>query len=103
MQTTLADCWAKTDSESGLPALTVLDHCLVVGAVAEAILEWLPPAARHLPFVGTATVAAVHDIGKISPGFQSKCPLAKLADPRARGHEGNHAKLGQAWLGTMTV
>ncbi len=102
MQPTLADCWAKTDPATGFPALTVLDHCLVVGAVGEVILEWLAPSAKHLPFAGIVTVVAIHDIGKISPGFLWKCPLSKLADPRGMRHEGNHAKLGQAWLGTLT-
>lgn len=29
----LGNCWAKTD-EQGVPALSVLDHCLDVGAVS---------------------------------------------------------------------
>jgi len=97
----LHHCWAKTDPVNGRPALTVRDHCLVVGAVAEAILKRLSPAAANLAPRGSAFVAAAHDIGKISPGFQSKCPIAALFDSRANRYEGDHAKLGQAWLASL--
>lgn len=46
-------------------------------------------------------MAALHDIGKISPGFQRKCPECAsrfTAIPRA---EDNHARLGQAWIESM--
>jgi len=81
--------------------LTVRDHCLIVGSVAEAILRRLAPSTARLASPGTAFAAAVHDIGKISPGFHSKCPFATLFDPLASRHEGDHAKVGQAWLGTL--
>ncbi len=102
MLATLANCWAKTDPRTSLPALTVLDHCIVVGAVTEAILQRLAPACFKMVSPGTAFVAAVHDIGKISPGFQSKCPQAVLCDPSAIRYEGDHAKLGQAWLASLS-
>lgn len=101
MMPPLSNCWAKTDPVTGRPALTVRDHCLIVGAVAEAILKRLSPAVARLAPRRTAFVAAVHDIGKISPGFQSKCPHATLFDARANRYEGDHAKLGQAWLGSL--
>ncbi len=64
--------WAKT-TESGLPAISVRDHCLNVGCVAEALRARLPNVLRPLLPPGAVTLAALHDIGKISPGFQRKC------------------------------
>ncbi|MEI8311908.1 MAG: HD domain-containing protein, partial [Verrucomicrobiota bacterium] len=69
----MQDCWAKTD-ESSLPCLSVRDHCLNVGAVADCAAHLLPStAARLFPEGGVALVSA-HDIGKITPGFLMKCP-----------------------------
>ena len=98
----LADCWAKTDPATGKPALTVRDHCLIVGAVAEALLRVLPPACKLIAPDGTATLAAAHDIGKITPGFQSKArPHWEFAGALGCDfYEGNHAKVSQAYLGT---
>ena len=62
------ECWAKT-TEDGQPGINVRDHCLNVGCVAEALLaEALLPAPP-----GAATLAALHDVGKVLPGFQRKC------------------------------
>ncbi len=66
-------CWAKTLPD-GTPGISVRDHCLNVGCVAEALLELLPPQLRALLPRSTATLAALHDVGKVSPGFQQKCP-----------------------------
>lgn len=93
--------WAKTDPDSGSPALTVRDHCLIVGSVAEAILARLAPDAAGLAPPGTATIAALHDIGKISPGFQRKCPLVAQRYPAIPRAEDNHAKLGQGWIESL--
>ena len=65
------ECWAKT-TEDGTPGIRVRDHCLNVGCVAEALLALLPPKLHKLFPPGAATLAAVHDIGKVSPGFQVK-------------------------------
>jgi len=65
-------CWAKT-TEDGKPGISVRDHCLNVGCVAEALLALLPAQLRELIPAGAATLAALHDIGKVSPGFQVKC------------------------------
>ena len=66
--------WAKTDSD-GNPGLSVRDHMLNVGCVAMALVEFhkdlisgFQLTASHVAFL-----AAIHDIGKISPGFQRKC------------------------------
>jgi len=39
------DCWAKT-TKDGKPGITVRDHCLNVGCVAEALLALLPHPAQ---------------------------------------------------------
>jgi CRISPR-associated endonuclease/helicase Cas3 len=64
--------WAKTDSD-GCPATSVRQHCLNVGNVAQELISRLPWALRNLLPSGVTSLAALHDIGKISPGFASKC------------------------------
>lgn len=66
------DFWAKTCID-GTPGISVRDHCLNVGAVAEALLEELPTIFPEIFLPGAATLAALHDVGKISCGFQVKC------------------------------
>lgn len=67
------DFWAKTTKE-GQPGLSVRDHCLNVGCVAEAMIAALPAPLHPLLPQGGATLAALHDVGKITLGFQAKCP-----------------------------
>jgi len=90
--------WAKTLPD-GQPGISVRDHCLNVGCVADALLNLLPPAMRALLPRGAATLAALHDVGKISPGFQQKCPawmaLNKFPTQVA---ETDHAKVSQWFL-----
>ena len=66
--------WAKTDSE-GNPGISVRDHMIDVGAVAYLIAERFRPLAERfgLDISTVAALAALHDLGKISPGFQCKC------------------------------
>ncbi|MCB1098670.1 MAG: CRISPR-associated helicase Cas3' [Verrucomicrobiae bacterium] len=99
------DCWAKTDDHQQ-PALGVLEHCLNVGYVARALEESMPDARRILLTKGLVTLAAVHDVGKLSAGFQSKCNawLASLNLGATEKREwlkanGNHAAVTQAILG----
>ena len=75
--------WAKT-TEDGLPGISVRDHCVNVGCVAEAIMAGLPLVVRTLLPPGTVTLAALHDAGKITLGFQVKCPawLARTDLPK---------------------
>jgi hypothetical protein len=47
------ECWAKTTTD-GRPGVSVRDHCLNVGCVAEALLELLPnhfTYANYYPLV----------------------------------------------------
>lgn len=65
--------WAKT-TQDGLPGCEVWQHGMAAAEVARKILERRPDYERLLPD-GTITLVAVHDVGKISPGFQTKCPM----------------------------
>jgi CRISPR-associated endonuclease/helicase Cas3 len=64
--------WAKTVGDSQ-PGISVRDHCINVGCVAEAICAQLPESVRRMLPPGAATLAALHDVGKITLGFQAKC------------------------------
>jgi CRISPR-associated endonuclease/helicase Cas3 len=95
------NCWGKTTAD-GQPGISVHAHCLNVGCVAEALRVTLPPHLRDLLPPGAVTLAAMHDVGKVSPGFQQKC-WAWLArhyiQPAAVvGSEDDHAKISQFTL-----
>jgi len=62
--------WAKTTPD-GFPGISVRDHCLNVGSVCRALLERY--RLNDIPSGWALWLAACHDIGKISPGFQRKC------------------------------
>jgi len=95
------DCWAKTTKDN-LPGINVRDHCLNVGCVAEALVELLPQHLRILLPHGAATLASLHDIGKVSPGFQKKCADWLIRNPLPHGiYEGDHAKVSQFTVGEM--
>ena len=65
--------WAKT-LENGCPGISVYRHCQNVGSVAEALIGYMSAPVRALLPAGASTLAALHDVGKITIGFQSKCP-----------------------------
>jgi CRISPR-associated endonuclease/helicase Cas3 len=66
--------WAKTTPEDK-PGISVYDHMVNVGCVARCIAEAFPAllARFQLESSVVGTLAALHDLGKISPGFQQKC------------------------------
>lgn len=66
--------WAKTLPDS-TPGLSVLDHMLNVGQVALALAKASPGLLMRFGLTPeeVAALAALHDLGKISPGFQRKC------------------------------
>ncbi len=71
-----ADCPAKTFINSGgetVPGRSVLEHCLIVGAIAREIVDRFPSdmGAKLFP-PEVQLVAAAHDIGKVSPYFYEK-------------------------------
>jgi len=95
-------CWAKT-TEANQPGINVRDHCLNVGCVAEAMLERLPDYVKSSLKANTAPIlAALHDVGKVSPGFQCKCVnwlvkqgLNDRALKEGWATEQDHAKISQ--------
>ncbi|MBV5305721.1 MAG: CRISPR-associated helicase Cas3' [Desulfobulbaceae bacterium] len=66
--------WAKTTAD-GNPGISVCDHMMIVGCLARCIAETLPDLIDrfHLQSSVVGVLAALHDLGKISPGFQRKC------------------------------
>ena len=68
--------WAKTTQE-GKPGISVFDHMVNVGCVARHIAETWPEVLEyfHLRSQEIGALAALHDLGKISPGFQRKCEV----------------------------
>jgi CRISPR-associated endonuclease Cas3-HD len=90
--------WAKTTPE-GQPGISVRDHCINVGCVAEALIGAMPERLRGLLPAGAARLAALHDVGKVSPGFQQKCPAWMVENdfPPQPG-ETDHAKISQWFL-----
>lgn len=70
------DCLAKTwvNAEGVVsPGRSVLEHCQIVGSVAQQLAEFLPKDSFKLTDKNTiGFLASLHDLGKISPKFQSK-------------------------------
>jgi len=100
----LTQFWAKTTA-AGDPVISVRDHCVNVGCVADALIKRLPACVRGLIPRGATALAALHDIGKISPGFQRKCPAWRqhfetheLERVWGQG-ETNHAAVSHALIG----
>lgn len=72
----LSDCLAKTVvGIDGMvqPGIGVLEHCLLAGLVARHLIQRQPRWLAEVLFpAGSELLAALHDIGKVSPGFQEK-------------------------------
>jgi len=67
----LEECLAKTLGHQA--GVSVETHCRIVGSVAREMIRRLPEWLRNEFFSdGSELVAAAHDIGKVSPGFQEK-------------------------------
>lgn len=66
--------WAKT-TPNGKPGISVYDHMVNVGCVAHAIAKIHQKILQrsNLSPNSLSALAALHDLGKISPGFQQKC------------------------------
>ena len=68
----LAKTWRQSDG-SVLAGRDVFTHCLIVGQVAQCLIEKMPDWLRDAYFpTGSALVVACHDDGKVSPTFQRK-------------------------------
>jgi CRISPR-associated endonuclease/helicase Cas3 len=96
--------WAKT-TKADEPGKTVLSHMNDVRAVATLFLK---SYTRFLHGYATAqfgTFAGLHDIGKVSPGFQAKCAkwIEKTGMDNNFGvpYEKDHSKVSQYTLQTI--
>ncbi len=102
------DFWAKTTPD-GQPGVSVYQHMLCVGRVAQAIANTYPSLLERFQVSTTeiGALSALHDIGKISPGFQRKCKAwleenqLSETDKRWRWDstmESDHGKVSHAFL-----
>jgi len=66
--------WAKTLPD-GTPGISVYEHMLNVGCVAQCLAAIAPELLGRFNLAANmaGALAALHDLGKISPGFQRKC------------------------------
>ncbi len=96
-------CVAKT-TENGAPGLSVESHCTYVGAVARELLKRLPSnMQKQIPQESPALIA-LHDVGKVAPGFQKKILSREELERRASGlsqmdisrFETDHAAISEA-------
>lgn len=73
-ETMTLEFWAKTTSDDQ-PGISVFEHMVNVGCVARCLAELCPHLLRQfqLGVSEVGALAALHDLGKISPGFQQKC------------------------------
>ncbi|HAJ79491.1 MAG TPA: hypothetical protein DCO75_06930 [Fibrobacteres bacterium] len=96
--------WAKT-TDKEVSGIDVFQHSINVGTVAGYLADLYKNilASWNLSTNSIAILAAMHDIGKISPGFQQKCPAwlkeNRLEECARNGGwnnlEKNHAKVSQ--------
>jgi len=96
------DCWAKT-TPSGQPGISVAQHCRTAGTVAELLAQQRPTwLTGTLSIRSGVVLSALHDVGKVSPGFQSKCPgwlqHHGLTAAACLAEETEHAKVSQKTL-----
>lgn len=95
------ECRAKTCAD-GTYGTFVFDHCRYAGYVAEGLLALLPPSMRRTLPPETPFLVALHDIGKVSPGFEGKYFINLLKEKAPKwakeyangGVVTNHASIG---------
>jgi CRISPR-associated endonuclease/helicase Cas3 len=86
----LKDCLAKTIklNDEVIPGVSVFEHCKIVGLVARELInrqpEWIKD--RFFP-KGSELVAAVHDVGKVSPYYQEKIHNALKTEEFPKGQK----------------
>jgi CRISPR-associated endonuclease/helicase Cas3 len=83
------ECWGKAQSAGTCPAHPLLCHMLDVAAVAERLLTTHAPRATRRRLLALSplgeesslrfllSLIALHDLGKLTPGFQSKVEWAQ--------------------------
>jgi len=98
----LGQCLAKSHpNEETAPR--VREHCRLVGKIAESLLRRLPAPVRKVLPAGCVSLAALHDVGKVSPGFQKQIWDKKLPELSPElynqgGFEQNHALISEVAL-----
>jgi CRISPR-associated endonuclease/helicase Cas3 len=68
--------WAKT-TRNDRPGISVFEHMVNVGCVARSMVKAAPELLSlfQLEQSLVGALAALHDLGKITPGFQRKCEV----------------------------
>jgi len=104
--------WAKTTADD-LPGISVLHHMMNVGLVAENLVKHYPHLLTrfNMNACEAALLAALHDIGKISQGFQSKCAkwleqtgMKEISTAQGwQNFEKDHAKVSQFTLQNLLL
>lgn len=99
--------WAKTTSDDK-PGISVYDHMLNVGCVASCIADLMSGLLERFQLQSNviASLVSLHDLGKITPGFQRKCKAwleeNKLSDTDRRYRwdvmEKDHGKVSHATI-----
>jgi len=92
-------CWAKT-TPNGHPGISIEQHCRTAGIVAGLLASQAPCWVKDTLNVHIGIIlAALHDVGKVSPGFQKKCSVwlkrFGLTAAEFAGTEEDHAKVSQ--------
>ncbi len=64
-------CAAKTTPDDK-PGTTVFEHCRNVGCVANELVKLLPESLQEAFSSNPALLASMHDVGKVSPGYELK-------------------------------
>ncbi|MBN2683636.1 MAG: CRISPR-associated helicase Cas3' [Pontiellaceae bacterium] len=89
---------------NGTVGISVYEHCRIAGVLAEKLLSGRLDSLE-LFSIGTPFLVAVHDVGKVSPGFLKKCSneaLLELCPELAAENaecwmwNSNHAEIGEA-------
>lgn len=97
--------WAKT-TEAGEAGCSVSAHGQAAGEVCRLLMGLFTAGVRGLLPEGIVTLASVHDVGKITPGFQTKCSMWQGPDGLAsekelrnwRSYPSSHAAVSQHML-----
>ena len=99
------DCFAKSVPGSEGPLISVAEHCRTVGCLTDEIQALLPHQVRGCLPICAGTLAKLHDVGKVSPGFLLHCSARKVKSLspglgaisiESRGLETRHARIGEA-------
>lgn len=101
------ECWAKT-TPSGQPGISVEQHCRTAGIVAGLLAAQFPYWIKDALDVRAGVIlSTLHDVGKVSPGFQKKCSVwlkrHGLTAAEFAGTEEDHAKVSQKTLQDFLV